>query len=131
MQAQDVIKRMFRILGVIASGEAGDANEFDDALSVLNSLLAEWRGKNINLPDYTIEALTTEVNLPLSDKEAVAYQLAKRMAPEFGVSLGPEALEAAADSWQALQHRYFVAGHTDFSELPNAAGGYWYDIRTG
>lgn len=131
MEAQDIIKRAFRILGVIASGEAGDANEFDDALSVLNSLLAEWRGKNIKLPDYNVETINTIMTLPLSDREAVAHQLAKRMAPEFGTSLSPEAQEAAAESWQALQHRYFVVGRVDFSELPEQTGGYWYDIRFG
>ena len=131
MEAQDIIKRAFRILGVIASGEAGDANEFDDALSVLNSLLAEWRGKSIMLPDYTVETINTVMNLPLSDKEAVSHQLAKRMAGEFGATLSPESLEAANESWQALQHRYFVVGRTDFSELPEQTGGYWYDIRVG
>lgn len=131
MEAQDIIKRAYRILGVIASGEGGEASEFEDALSVLNSLLAEWRGKNILLPDYTVETINTAMNLPLSDKEAVAYQIAKRMAPEFGTSLSPEAQEAAAESWQGLQHRYFAIGRTDFSELPVATSGHWYDFNTG
>jgi hypothetical protein len=116
-KAISVINRALRLIGVAQSGEALDAETAEDALSVFNSLLAEWYG-NIAIPDYSISLITTDLTVDDGDLEALAYQLAIRLAPEYNQSLSQEFVISAQESMTRLRNRYFVQGSTDFDELP-------------
>jgi hypothetical protein len=116
-RAIDVIQRALRIIGVAQSTEALESDVAADALSVFNDLLAEWYG-NIAIPDYSISGLTTTLTINDGDKEALAYQLAIRLAPEYGEQISPDIAAVAQESMQRLRNRYFVQGTVDFSELP-------------
>lgn len=50
MTPRAVISAALRKIGVIASGEAPTASEFQDSLAALNSMLKSWSGKNLALP---------------------------------------------------------------------------------
>lgn len=117
-KAIDVISRALRLIGVTSDGEALEASVASDALGVLNGLLAEWYG-NIAIPDYSVTSLTADMTIDDGDKEALSYQLALRLAPEYGQSLTAEFVQAADASMTALRNRYFFAGRTNFDELPN------------
>ena len=121
-RAIDVINRACRIIGVAQSGEVLQSDIASDALSVFNSLLAEWYG-NIAIPEYSVTGLTTTLTIDDGDKEALAYQLAIRLAPEFGETITPEILNIAQESMGRLRNRYFVQGTVDFSELPGQSVG--------
>jgi hypothetical protein len=118
-RAIDVIQRALRIIGVAQSTEALESDVAADALSVFNDLLAEWYG-NIAIPDYSISGLTTTLTINDGDKEALAYQLAIRLAPEYGEQISPDIAAVAQESMQRLRNRYFVQGTVDLSELPVA-----------
>lgn len=128
MTAADIIRRALRLIGQLDANEAVEASDSVDALDTLNALFAEWRGSGIPVPDYTVEDPITVLTLDLADREAVAYQLAFRVAPEYGVSLPPEFAAGMDESWRRLQLRYFQPGRVDWSELPRAVGT--YDITT-
>lgn len=121
-QAIDVVMRALRLIGVAQTGEALPAEVAADSLSVLNSLLAEWYG-NIAIPEYSISAITSTLTIDDGDKEALAYQLALRLAPEFSASLPQEFVIAANESMARLRIRYFKCGTVDFSELPTPESG--------
>lgn len=123
-KAIDVINRALRLIGVAQSGEPLEADVASDALSVFNSLLAEWYG-NIAIPDYSVAALTTDLTIDDGDKEALAYQLAIRLAPEYNQTLSQEFYLSATESMVRLRNRYFVQGNVDFSELPVPSSESW------
>lgn len=125
MQAQDVINRAFRALGVIASGETAGADESVDALSVLNSLFAEWRGQDIAIPDYSVAGLTTALTLDDADKEAVALMLADRIGGEYGMTLSPRDLESMDKAFSALRLRYWEEPDRYSSMPASTSFGYW------
>jgi len=128
MQAQDIINRAFRALGIIASGETAGADESEDALTALNDMLAEWRGSGTMVPDFSAATLTSTMSLDPADKEAVALKLADRIGGEYGETLSPRDLENMQRSFALLQLRYFAEPQHD-SGMPIAAGdrlwGYW------
>ena len=126
--ASDIIKRALRICRVADSNAALDENDAADALATLNAMLAEWHEAEIGLPDYSFSSLTDVLASDAADREAIAYELAARVAPEYGVSLSREAAGVGLASISRLRLRYFQPGRSDFSELPRKA--YCYNIET-
>lgn len=111
-----------RLIGLIDATEVPEAEDSADALDTLQALFAEWRGMDLMIPDYAVDSPGDELTIDLADREAVAYQLALRMDPEYGLGMSPEAQAVMAESWRRFHARYFQPGSADLSELPRAAG---------
>lgn len=127
--AFQIINRACRIARIKDANEALRAEDAADALETLNALLAEWHEADIGFPDYRFATLETESASDEADREAVAYQLAERIAPEYEKELTPLALKASAESMARLRLRYFQPGVTSFAELPGGVAG--FNITTG
>lgn len=127
--ASSIISRSLRLLRVLDAGEAMEANDAQDALETLNAMLAEWHEAGIGLPDYSFAALTTELATDAADREAISYELAVRLAPEYGASLPVEAAAVGMAAMARLRLRYFQPGTSDFSELPSPLTT--FNIETG
>lgn len=123
-----IVRRALKIAGVIDANEAPQAEEAADALEALNAMLAEWHEAEIGLPDYSIASGDTFAG-DAADAEAVAYQLAERLAPEYGRELSPLTMKASGEAMSRLRLRYFQPGQVSFAELPSPYQG--FDINTG
>ncbi len=127
--AQQIINRALRLCRVLDAGEAAEAEDATDALETLNAMLAEWHSAQIGLPDYNFSALTDELASDVADRDAIAYQLAIRIAPEYGQELSGLAIAIADASMSRLRLRYFQPGTSDFSEMPGCRA--YYDVDLG
>jgi len=127
--AIQIIGRALRIATIIDAHEAVEASIAQDALEALNGMLAEWHEAQIGLPDYSLSSTTDTLASDAADREAIAYQLAIRIAPEFGRSLSQEAVAIAEASMGRLRLRYFQVGTSDLSELPSRTTS--FSIETG
>ncbi|MGN2244938.1 packaged DNA stabilization gp4 family protein [Frateuria sp. GZRR33] len=127
--AGDIIKRALRLCRVVDAYTAVDPNDAADALQTLNAMLAEWHEADIGLPDYSLASLTDELASDAADREAIAYQLAARLAPEYGVSLPVEVAGVAQGTMDRLRLRYFQPGCVSFDQLPSKR--YGFDIEVG
>jgi hypothetical protein len=127
--AYTIVRRALRLVRVIDAAEAVPALEAQDTFAALNGLLAEWHEAQIRLPDYSFASLETELASDVADEDAIAYQLAKRIAPEYGKQLSAQANESANESFSRLRLRYFQPGTTNFDELPT--GNLAFNIETG
>jgi hypothetical protein len=96
---------------VLGAGEAATADDASDAFDTLNAMIAEWHEAGIGLPDYSFAELTTALASDVADREAIAYALALRIAPEYGVTLTPEIAAQGAQSMFRLRSRYFTPSH--------------------
>jgi hypothetical protein len=114
-----IVNRALRLCKVIDADSAASASEAQDAFDVLNAMLAEWHSDGVGLPDYSFDTLETVLASNAADAEAIAYQLAIRIAPEYGAQLDPLALETAAATMGRLRLRYFQPGTVCFDELPS------------
>lgn len=128
MKVIDIIKRSLRLLGAIDANEPLEARSAEDALAVLNVLLAEWEAADIGQPYTSFASLQTTVT-EVADADALAYQLALRIAPEYGIDVAPRIIEAASEAMSRLRLRYFEVGEVDFTELPSTVE--YYNIYTG
>lgn len=125
--ASSLIERSLRLLRVKETGQTVQAVEMNDALAVLNSMLAEWYEAGIGFPIFSIATSSTEVGEDAGDSEAISASLALYLAPEYGKSISPELAERIKVSLSRLRLKYFQAGASDFSELP-LPGGYTFDL---
>jgi hypothetical protein len=129
ISALQIINRALRLIRVLDAGEAASAMDAQDGLDTLNALLAEWYEAKIGLPDYNLAGLTDTLATDAADRDAIAYQLAIRMAPEYGQSLSPEAQLIANETMGRLRLRYFQPGTTDLTEQPHVCRT--FNITTG
>lgn len=127
--AGDIIKRALRLARVIDAHTALEASDAADALATLNAMLAEWHEAEIGLPDYSFASLTDELASDAADREAIAYQLAARLAPEYGVDLSGMVAQVAEGTMARVRLRYFQPGCVDFSQLPGHCRS--FNIETG
>jgi hypothetical protein len=107
--AEDVILRALRLLPTPES--LPDVVAFNATLATLNAMLAEWHEAHIGLPDYTLATLDAALQSDIGDREAIAYQLALRLAPEYGVQAPPLVIGQARESLFRLRSRYFEPSH--------------------
>lgn len=122
-RAIDIIERACRILGIAVDGEALEASMAKDALSVLNGVMAEMY-ENIDVPEYTVSDLFSTMTIDKGDAEALAYELALRIAPEYGQAVTPDILRKAEESMSRLRNRYFRVGESCFDELPTPSSAW-------
>lgn len=127
--AGDIIKRALRLCRVVDAYTAVEPQDAADALDTLNAMLAEWHEAEIGLPDYSFANLTDPLASDAADREAIAYQLAARLAPEYGVSLPVEVAGVAQGTMDRLRLRYFQPGCVSFDQLPSKR--YGFDIEVG
>ena len=121
--AGDILRRAYRAARVIDARSAMTATEARDGLEILNALLSEWYAVEIGLPEYSLATVDATTVLDAGDREAVALQVAQRIAGEFGTALSPQDAQNAADSFARLRLRYFQPG-TMRVDLPVDAGTY-------
>ncbi len=109
--ARDFVTRALRLLRVIGAGDAPTADEATDALATFNEMLAAWQidGLDLGLP---VLALGDEVLVPAPYEMALRYNLAVKLASEFGAGLTPEIVGVAE-----AQERVIRAWQADVDEL--------------
>jgi len=127
--ASQIIRRALRLIGALNPTQAMKAQDAQDALETLNAMLAEWHEAQIGLPDYSLSALTDTLASDVADREAIAYQLAIRVAPEYGLDIPQSVGVMAEQTMGRLRLRYFQPGSSDLSELPAVRAG--FNIVTG
>jgi hypothetical protein len=128
MTALQLISRALRLIRVADAAEALDASMAQDALLTLNAMLAEWHAAKIGLPDYSLSSGTDTLATDAADSEAIAYQLALRLAPEYAVDVSPAIAAAAMETMGRMRLRYFQPG-TMANDLPGQTAQ--FNIITG
>lgn len=101
----DLIKGALKEIGVLASGEDPDASDSDDALTILNEMIAGWEMEGIAIGAQTW-TLATAIPLPANHTGAIRYNLAVRLAPSYGSQVSNLTVQMADDGYRNLQTAY-------------------------
>lgn len=126
--ALNIVRRALRVAHAIDADEPPEAEASADALEILNAMLADWHEAEIGLPEYALATVNTTTVLDAADREAVALQLALRIAGEYGTQVSPLDMESAERTFSRLRLRYFQPGVMT-SDLPSPHVG--FNIETG
>jgi hypothetical protein len=103
---RDIVNKSLRELGVLHSGEVASDDEGAAGLTALNQMLNSWIYDGIDMEHTTATGLTDTISYPDDHHSAFAYNLALRLAPQFGISPSPVLLAMASQGFRAMQGRY-------------------------
>ena len=84
---QDIVERAYRKLGIVAYDAAMTADQASEGVETLNSLLHEWKLRDVDISHTDAELTDT---FPLGDeyKEGTVHILAARLSPNYQTPAG-------------------------------------------
>ena len=107
--ALDVVRRAMRLMGALAEGEMPTAEQLSDGLQSMQAMLGDWETRGVFLGGAVDTTYTgaTDVPVPVTHLNALAFNLAVTMAPEYGRQDALQAvLPQAERAFLALQAQY-------------------------
>lgn len=96
-----IIDALDQIL-VRASESPLEADETQSAIRALNNMMTAWDADGLPLGFELVTGPGDPVTVPDSTLEAIIFNLAVRLAPQFGVTVGPGLAINARQSFQSL-----------------------------
>ena len=128
MTAQQIINRALRLIGKLPQGQSPTAGESADGLEALNSMLLRWEASGLTMGFSPVSAVGSTVPIPTEIEECVAYNLAVRLAPEYGAVVPGEVAIVAENGLRALERDAAVIPVVDL-DTPKTRGT--WDINSG
>lgn len=100
----DLLRNAFTLINVYGVGEAIDPEHAAFALSKLNSVLADWeaQGINLNFTPQVMDELGAQCPIPEESELAVTYYLGFALAPHYGKTVNPEAIQLGTSYYARL-----------------------------
>lgn len=104
----DIVTRALRLLRVIDAHSPPEAQVMADSIGALNAMMQRWEANGLALGWQAVENPAELVPAPPEAHEAIAYNLAVRMRPEFGANLEPDVVGVASEGLASLQRDRLV-----------------------
>jgi hypothetical protein len=122
--ATQLISRSLRLLSVLDPNTPASSVDIETGITALNSMLSRWEANGLAVGWASVTLGTDTVPLPAEAEEAVVYQLALRLRPEYGAALDPDVIGRAREALAELRRdRLVFAPLKGVSDLPS--GGHW------
>jgi len=100
------VERGFSIAGQNAAETDIEASEANDALDILNDMMAEWELAGANLGFAPVKDLADEVRIPRGAYKAVKYNFAVLLGAEFEIDVSPVVIAIANKSRSRMMSIY-------------------------
>ena len=97
-----IIKLAFRQIGVDSPQMPVNPESLDDALDMLNAMVAEWQDNGMTMATVPLSVIGDDLSEPLGTKLSFVYNLAIRLAPAFDVAASNELSKNAMISYGAM-----------------------------
>jgi len=107
--AATIVSRALRLLRVVDSNEAPEAEDFETARQALNGMLRRWEANGLALGWQDVDNPADELSIPAEAEQAVAFNLAMMLRAEYGVSLDADVIEFAQEGLAELRRDVLVA----------------------
>ncbi len=118
----DIVTGAARKMNLVDTSSAPAAEDAQALLTLLNDLLAEWRGNGTDLGWYTQTNLAATAPLDDADVRVVKLALAMAGCTEYGISPPPTLPGEFEEAYDQLRKRY-LAYVESASDLPRPQSG--------
>lgn len=120
----DIVSRALRIIRVTDSHDSPPAQDMADGIAALNSMMRRWEANGLALGWSSVDGPDDQAPLPDEALEAVAYNLALKLRPEYGAALEPDVIQTAAHGLNELRRDVKVASPLEFDRVGGAYNTY-------
>jgi hypothetical protein len=118
-----IVSRSLRLIKVLDPVEAAEAEDMETAMVALNAMVGRWEANGMALGWAAVTSPAGTIPLPPEAEEAVAYNLAVKLAPEYDVEPSPVVVQEARDGLAALRRDCLVSRPlVQESDLPSSHG---------
>jgi hypothetical protein len=121
----DIVGRALRILRVINPVQPIQASDMETGIAALNAMMRRWEANTLALGWSDVADGEDTAPLPDEAIEAVVYNLALKLRPEYGADLEPDVIETARQGLADLQRDQILA-----TPLERDRRGWHYNIYT-
>ena len=105
MTPNAAIERALRLLGILQDGEVPNGDQLNDGLESLNAMLHSWELESIPLNNYDASS-GLDLPFPPSHNNAITFNLAVTMAPEYETDARPMVYAMADAEKTKLRNAY-------------------------
>ena len=126
-----ILGRSLRLIGAVDASESLSAEDSTTALVAMNAMCLRWEANGMAL-GWTAATLTGNMPSPDEAEECIVYNLATRLAPEYGLpqAFGHIVEEARRSLMELRRDRFTEMPLTLSNDLPSAEYGGRWDITT-
>lgn len=119
-QVAQIVQDALLELRVIGSNEAPDDDDARDCVRSLNTMMREWEVDGVSLGWTDVADVTDTLPVPPEAEGALTYNLAVRMAAQFGKELRPDTLQKADAGKTRLMNQIALneSAQVSYPDLP-------------
>lgn len=128
--ATQLIDRALRKIGALAAGETAGSDMSTDALADLNAMLARWLDVGIEISNGEV-ILTDVIPQDIGDEEAVVFNLAELLLPEYPSPNGAYIMRKADETYRRILAKYDDPGELQTDDGLLQDRRYGYNINNG
>jgi len=127
-----ITTRALRLLGAVDANEALDAEDSETAILALNAMCRRWEANGMAMGWNDVANPSDTMPSPPEADEAIAYNLALRLAPEYQINPSAAVIAYADEGLRALQRDRLVEMPLSLAnDAPCGAGrGYGWNLYT-
>lgn len=127
-EVSKIVSRALRLLRVIDPNESPEAEQMVGAIEALNGMMRRWEANGLSLGWSDVSGPSDEVPAPDEAIDAMVFNLATKLRPEYGVALEQDVYVMADQGLAALRRDVYTSNaHHLKSRLPRHGR---YNIRT-
>ena len=109
MKVEKIVRRALLKINATAATQAIKPHDMADAIDSLNAMVRRWEANGITLGWVPVENPADDMPSPDEAEEAIIYNLAIRLAPDFGATVPPEVAGPAMEFLAELRRDQAVA----------------------
>lgn len=124
-EVNKIVSRALRLLRIIDPNESPEAEQMAGAIEALNGMMRRWEANGLSLGWSDVTDQADIVPAPDEAIDAIVFNLATKLRPEYGVPLEPDVYINADQGLGALRRDIKVANPMSWDRRGTA-----YNTRT-
>ena len=121
-QVAQIVTRALRLLRVLDANEAAEAMDMQTAILALNALMRRWEANGLRLGWVDVSGPEDVMPTPAAADQAISFNLAVTLRPEYGAPLEPDVVESAANGLNELRRDNSRCGSRPDGAQPDQRG---------
>ena len=129
LTVNDLLTQSLREIRVLRATQTISADHLADGLKYLNQMMSDWEADGIELGWYPVTAGPNTLRIQSENEAAVMYNLAVKLAGQYGAPLQPSTTSEANRTFRRLEKSTVQLVESDLSHVPTGQRQP-YDITT-